>query len=89
MSECAWPQYESHKVVQAARIVGIARDDDDNIVLWVRPDGDDTRDLERFDTTVKAMMAQAMVGGYAMRYPDGFKSVSPEKAFEEGYTRIP
>lgn len=29
------------------------------------------------------------VGGYYVVYGDGYKSYSPAKAFEEGYTRIP
>lgn len=28
------------------------------------------------------------VGGYYVVYPDGYKSFSPAKAFEDGYTRI-
>jgi len=28
------------------------------------------------------------VGGYFVQYADGYKSFSPAKAFEEGYTRI-
>lgn len=27
-------------------------------------------------------------GGYLVVYPDGYKSFSPAKAFEEGYTRL-
>jgi len=29
------------------------------------------------------------VGGYFVQYEDGYKSYSPAKAFEEGYTRLP
>lgn len=28
------------------------------------------------------------IGGYLVQYADGYKSFSPEKAFEEGYTRV-
>jgi hypothetical protein len=28
------------------------------------------------------------VGGYWVRYADGYESYSPAKAFEEGYTRL-
>jgi len=28
------------------------------------------------------------VGGYYVVYKDGYKSYSPAKAFEEGYTRL-
>lgn len=30
-----------------------------------------------------------VAGGYFVQYADGYKSFSPAKAFEEGYTRIP
>jgi hypothetical protein len=32
---------------------------------------------------------QPVVGGYYVGYDDGYKSFSPAKAFEDGYTRIP
>jgi len=43
---------------------------------------------ERFDPTEPAMARRAEVGGYAVVYEDGFKSISPKKAFEDGYTRV-
>jgi hypothetical protein len=79
-----WPEYESHKVVRATPIVRI--DGGQNgvpIALFVAPDGVE----KRFQTTELGMMARAEVGGYAVLYPDGYKSVSPRKPFEEGYTR--
>jgi hypothetical protein len=79
-----WPEYESHKVVRAAKIVDITRTPDDELVIWV---GD--YPYERFGPTVDAMAEKAEIGGYAVVYPDGFKSISPAKAFEEGYTLKP
>lgn len=87
-----WPKYESHKIVQAAKIVAIEPEPDvQGRVIWVRPDGVefDSAPIERFIPTVPGMADKAEVGGYAMLYPDGFKSISPAKAFEEGYTRCP
>ena len=80
-----WPEYESHKVVRAAQIIWIERDQAGDVrEIVVRSTGDDR---ETFWPTVGAMASQAEVGGYAVLYPDGFKSISPEKAFDDGYTR--
>lgn len=74
-----WPKYESHKTVQAMPITGITPD---GVVLVGATH-------ERFDPTEPAMAKRAEVGGYAVIYEDGFKSISPKKAFEDGYTRVP
>jgi hypothetical protein len=81
-----WPQYESHKIVRAAKIVEIV-EHGGNLSILVKPYGDDT--VERFVPTEPAMILRAEVGDWAMLYPDGYKSISPAKQFEEGYTRIP
>lgn len=82
-----WPEYESHKVVRAAKIVwvGLSAPGNAEIVIAVEPEEGASR--EYFEPTVPAMKEKAEVGGYAMLYPDGFKSISPQKAFEEGYTK--
>jgi hypothetical protein len=69
-----WPKYESHKIDAAGEVISV------EVVL---PDGN----KEWFQATVPAMTAKANIGDWAMLYPDGFKSVSPAKAFEEGYTK--
>ena len=86
----SWPRYESHKIVQAAKIVGVEGNTEVvPPVIWVRPDGAefDAAPVERFEPTVPNMAMKAEVGGWAILYPDGFKSISPAKAFEEGYTK--
>jgi hypothetical protein len=88
----SWPVYESHKVVWAARIVAVQRNHGGGRIvekIWVRPDGPnhDSKPSEEFWPSVNEMAEKAEVGGYAVVYPDGFKSISPQKAFEEGYTR--
>lgn len=87
-----WPEYESHKVVRAAKIVGVERNHGGGSIvqkIWVRPAGvdHDGDPIEEFWPTVSEMAEKAQVGGYAILYPDGFKSISPETAFDEGYTR--
>lgn len=79
-----WPKYESHKIVSAAEIVGFSIDDP--TIVMVDP-GDGL--IEAFQPTEVAMVARAEVGGYAVLYAEGFKSISPKKAFEDGYTRVP
>jgi hypothetical protein len=84
-----WPKYESHKnkVVQAAQIIWIDRDQAGEVLeIQVRPVGGD---LESFWPTVDEMAQKAEVGGWAILYPDDFRSISPAKQFEEGYTLLP
>jgi hypothetical protein len=73
-----WPSYRSHKIIQAMEITGTTPDG----VLLVGPD------KEPFFPTEAGMTKRVTAGDYALRYPDGFQSVSPKQAFEDGYTRI-
>lgn len=81
-----WPKYESHKIVQAAKIVSINDDNGEGEnFFWVDPG---TGTWEKFSPTEPGMFKRAGVGDWAMLYPDGFRSVSPAKAFEEGYKPV-
>lgn len=75
-------RYRSHKVVEAAKILTIAK----------LPNGDYAVDLEEAGkSTLPANMITRYVpvpGDYVVRYEDGYQSVSPKKAFEDGYTSI-
>ena len=83
-----WPRYESHKIVQAAVIKAVERDDEtDEVQIWVLPEG--ATEVELFAPTVQAMTIHAEVGGYAIRYHDGFRSIDRKGSFEAGYVRIP
>jgi len=79
------PRYRSHKEVQALKIAQ---------VLVVNPDGSVTLaiDDEGFDpvTVSKEVVLRYMPlpGDYLVMYQDGYHSISPAKAFEEGYTHI-
>lgn len=81
-----WPLYQSHRIISALPIVAIGEATGDGTarVLFVDPAG--TGAQEPFLTTVPAMVDKANVGDYAMRYPDGFQSVCPKAAFEDGYS---
>jgi hypothetical protein len=79
-----WPEYESHKVVRAAVIVSIAHPGPyGKRIIMVRPE--EGEPAVAFEPNLTNMPAN--VGDYAMLYPDGYKSISPRKAFNEGYTR--
>ena len=81
-----WPKFRSHKVVQAAKIMAIHEDvAGDPYVLLVDPG---TGILERIVPTETAMLKRARPDDYAVVYADGYSSVSPKAAFEEGYEVI-
>lgn len=76
------PRYRCHKVVEAALIGKITL-------------GPTILHLETGQTgaTVKVSVEylrkhQPEVGGYYVRYEDGYESYSPAAAFEAGYTRL-
>jgi hypothetical protein len=82
------PRYKSHKTVWALKISGLrhtgAPDQESDGSLWMDP-------VESGYAPIKLDAAYVrkhspVVGGYFVTYPDGYKSFSPEKAFNEGYT---
>lgn len=80
-----WPKYQSHKIIQAAKIVSVYKDGPyTEHFLSVDP-GNGVP--EKFVPTEMAMVYRAEVGGYAVSYDGGkFLSVSPKEAFDGGYT---
>lgn len=77
------PQYISHKVVGALKIKDIQR----------LPEGDqiipDDEEYSPFIVSVEySNKHNPQVGGYYVKYEDGYESYSPAKAFEEGYTKL-
>ena len=86
----AMPQYQSHKKVWALKIAAIEFESDGSATITAK-DGSvapftvaDYKHLfkECIDVSGEADL------GYFVRYADGYKSWSPTKAFEDGYTRI-
>lgn len=81
------PQWKSHKVVRAARIRAIMKD---------TVAGDEVRTLElEGGETWTAVLKHAIwaryvpvEGDYLVVYDDGYTSLSPAKAFEEGYAPL-
>lgn len=87
MSDAAkMPRYKSHKEVYALKI--------GNDPIEVLPDGSvvlPIADGGFAPVTVKAEVVSRympMAGDYYVVYDDGYQSISPGKAFEDGYTRI-
>lgn len=80
-----WVEYRSHKIVEARPIVAITEKGEGNRerLLWL-----DTETKEVFIPSEPVMMERAHVGDYAIRYKEGYRSISPKAVFEEGYTAI-
>lgn len=75
-------KFQSHKVVEAAKIIDIRSPSD--------PTSNGVLKLEgHFGITVRASYFERhepKVGGYYVKYPDGYESYSPAEPFESGYT---
>lgn len=74
------------EVVRAAKIFELVYDKSAGQVVSVIvvPDGGEP---EEFTPTHASMLGEAAVGGWAVVYPDGFRSISPAHAFKQGNTR--
>lgn len=73
-------KYQSHKIVEAARITDVT-----GCTLTLdTPAGAETHEV---DPTLFARYTP-VTGDYLVRYADGYLSISPKAAFEEGYTEI-
>ena len=79
------PLYKSHKTVAALKIAGIGPSfEDGSATLYPADDGH-----MPFDVPAEYMVRhKPCVGGYFVRYDDGYTSYSPAEAFESGYTAI-
>ena len=86
------PRYQCHKQVWALKIADVKTDDHDigghveagALVTPVEPGFAPFR----VDASYRRRH-QPEVGGYYVVYDDGYKSYSPAKAFEDGYTLLP
>jgi hypothetical protein len=86
------PQYQCHKKVWALKIATLKRDGegedretDGSAMITPAEKG-----YAPFRVDADFMFKhKPQAGGYYVVYDDGYKSFSPAKAFEEGYTIIP
>jgi hypothetical protein len=74
--------YKSHKVVQAAKIIGI---DPEHLGHFEIALDDGTQVMK---TDAWQVRFAPTVGSYYVVYDDGYASVSPAAAFEAGYTEV-
>jgi hypothetical protein len=72
------PRYQSHKEVWALKIAAIEFAPVDKGYATLKTDSGYRTKFQGDETDL----------GYYVVYKDGYKSWSPSKAFEEGYTRI-
>ena len=80
-------RYRSHKIVEAGKILSEDKDYSDGAVDLELNDGAFLVDREWYDKHSDGR-AKSLVGGYFVRYEDGYVSWSPAEAFENGYTLI-
>ncbi len=80
------PKYQCHKKVWALKIANLVSYADTDGGVWCYPADEG---YARFVLDRAFMEKHKPVdGGYYVVYDDGYKSFSPAKAFEDGYTRI-
>jgi len=75
------PKYKCHKVVSAAKIVAVI----DSETLMLEVGG------SKFEHKISGqpqLVTPRAVGGYYVKYLDGYESWSPAEAFESGYSRV-
>jgi hypothetical protein len=92
------PRYQSHKIVHALKLRAVIfdidqakaekRETDGSITLFPEDDKTYTPFKENERGFVSRVKATVEDPGYFVVYDDGYKSWSPTKAFEEGYTKI-
>ncbi len=78
------PKYKCHKEVHALQIAKVVNNPDESVDLFFEESGYMPINLE--DDYGKKHNPKA--GGYYVIYEDNYKSFSPQKAFEDGYTKI-
>ena len=85
------PKYRCHKEVWALKIKSIVRDGEGenretNGTAIITPEDDR---YAPFEVSAEYMHKnKPQVGGYYVRYKDGYESFSPADAFEDGYSQI-
>lgn len=81
-------KFKSHKTVEAARIHDY-QDGEANGLFVLLLDGGETVTVDG-DWVVKHNPdIENLIGGYFVKYADGYKSWSPAEAFEGGYAVVP
>ena len=80
MKETELPQWKCHKVMRASKIKDRVLSAEGSVLVL------EHGNVKVSDNFIDKHNPQ--VGGYFVRYADGYESYSPAQAFEEGYTLI-
>lgn len=81
MEKTEFPKYKCHKEVRAAKIAIVEHDEQGTIICFAN--------YKNIRVTNEFVQKHnPMDGMYYVIYEDGYASISPAKAFEEGYTLI-
>lgn len=86
LAQAEMPKYLCHKQVWALKIAAISYDAVHGVTRLTPEESPYAPVVVTQEWMAKH---QPEVGGYYVVYGDGYKSYSPAKAFDEGYTRIP
>lgn len=79
-------KYVSHKIVEAGKIAAIEVNEDKSARIALDT-GEMVKSSDQWYRNQTARKdGEELVGGYYVRYSDGYDSWSPAQAFEEGYT---
>lgn len=78
-------RFRSHKTVEAAKIIYAERTESG---MLIGAEGEREEILVTEGPVIHKLPSE-LLGGYLVRYEDGYMSWSPAKAFEEGYTLLP
>lgn len=80
-----FPQYKCSKIVGGLKITRIEEYSDSRSILYF----DEDEGYDPYTVTNEWVAGKkAVVGGYLVKYDDGYLSFSPQVQFENGYTRI-
>jgi len=79
-------QYRSHKIVEAGKITAIEVDEDKTARIALDTGEVITTRSGWYHQQTSRIDGDALIGGYYVRYSDGYDSWSPAGVFEDGYT---
>lgn len=75
-------EYQSHKKVQAAQIKSVGEREASGVDVIL---DDDTKVRLSVEMIIRHF---PVAGDYLVEYADGYRSISPQQAFEDGYTPV-
>lgn len=80
--------YKSHKVVEAAEVLAVEVNPAGGYLFQLRDSIGEALQAGWVRKHQPGPAVQSFLGGYLVKYPDGYMSWSPKEAFEAGYTKV-